>query len=88
MDSTKTRTVRPIEIRDPYGGAADDFARTYDLIRRALDADGDVLRERLQLLVRAIHQDVDLYSGLLKPGAAVELGKTQSLTPPRRERSA
>jgi len=31
-------TAGPIEIRDPYGGAADDFARTYDVIRRALDA--------------------------------------------------
>jgi len=31
-------TDGPIEIRDPYGGAADDFARTYDAIRRALDA--------------------------------------------------
>jgi protein-tyrosine-phosphatase len=31
-------TAGPIEIRDPYGGAADDFVRTYDAIRRALDA--------------------------------------------------
>jgi protein-tyrosine-phosphatase len=31
-------TEGPLEIRDPYGGATDDFARTYDMIRRALDA--------------------------------------------------
>jgi protein-tyrosine-phosphatase/predicted ATP-grasp superfamily ATP-dependent carboligase len=31
-------TDGPIEIRDPYGGAAEDFARTYATIRRALDA--------------------------------------------------
>lgn len=28
----------PVEIRDPYGGATEDFARTYTTIRRALDA--------------------------------------------------
>jgi protein-tyrosine-phosphatase/predicted ATP-grasp superfamily ATP-dependent carboligase len=31
-------TAGPIEIRDPYGGASEDFTRTYTTIRRALDA--------------------------------------------------
>jgi protein-tyrosine-phosphatase/predicted ATP-grasp superfamily ATP-dependent carboligase len=31
-------TDGPIEIRDPFGGVAEDFARTYDAIRHALDA--------------------------------------------------
>lgn len=31
-------TDGPIEIRDPFGGGSDDFARVYRTIRRALDA--------------------------------------------------
>jgi protein-tyrosine-phosphatase len=31
-------TDGPIEIRDPYGGGTDDFARVYGVIRRAVDA--------------------------------------------------
>jgi protein-tyrosine-phosphatase/predicted ATP-grasp superfamily ATP-dependent carboligase len=31
-------TEGPVEIRDPYGGGTDDFARTYRIIRRAVDA--------------------------------------------------
>ena len=31
-------TDGPTEIRDPYGGGTDDFARTYGAIRRAVDA--------------------------------------------------
>lgn len=31
-------TAGPVEIRDPHGGGADDFARVYGAIRRAVDA--------------------------------------------------
>jgi protein-tyrosine-phosphatase/predicted ATP-grasp superfamily ATP-dependent carboligase len=36
-------TDGPVEIRDPFGGGSDDFARTYAAIRRAVDA---AVRER------------------------------------------